>query len=61
MDEIILTPAEKHYLSMKRAQAKYYEKLMGPVEDRKPRGRPRKTVVKVVQGINGLNKILYIE
>lgn len=42
MEEQILTPAEKHYISMKKAQKKYYEKKAGPVENRRPRGRPRK-------------------
>jgi hypothetical protein len=39
-----LTPAEKHYLSMKKAQKKYYEKKAGPPESRRPRGRPKKVV-----------------
>jgi hypothetical protein len=27
---------------MKKAQKKYYEKKAGPIENRRPRGRPRK-------------------
>lgn len=42
MEEKQLTSAEKHYLAMKKAQKKYYEKKAGPAENRRPRGRPRK-------------------
>lgn len=42
MEEHTLTAAEKHYLAMKKAQKKYYEKKAGPVENRRPRGRPKK-------------------
>jgi hypothetical protein len=41
-EERKLTPAEKHYLSMKKAQKKYYEKKAGPQEERRSRGRPKK-------------------
>jgi len=44
MDVKVLTAAEKHYLAMKEAQKRYYEKKAGPKEDRRPRGRPRKAV-----------------
>jgi hypothetical protein len=37
-----LSPAEKHYLAMKKAQKKYYEKKAGAPENRRPRGRPKK-------------------
>lgn len=40
----VLTAAEKHYLAMKEAQKRYYEKKAGPKEDRRPRGRPKKVV-----------------
>lgn len=42
MEEKQLTSAEKHYLAMKKAQKKYYEKKAGPAESRRPRGRPKK-------------------
>ena len=38
-----LTAAEKHYLAMKKAQKKYYEKKKAEfVGERRPRGRPKK-------------------
>ena len=37
-----ITPAEKHYLAMKKAQKKYYEKKMDAKGPRKCRGRPKK-------------------
>jgi hypothetical protein len=37
-----LTPAEKHYLAMKKAQKKYYEKKMDEKGPRRGKGRPRK-------------------
>lgn len=40
--ETILSAADKHYLAMKKAQKKYYEKKAGPLENRRPRGRPKK-------------------
>ncbi len=40
MDE--QTPAQKHYESMKKAQAAYYKRLH---PNPKPRGRPRKVKV----------------
>ena len=39
----VLTPAEKHYAAVRRAQKKYYEKMkaLRPA-DRRPPGRPKK-------------------
>ena len=40
-----LSPAEKHYLAMKKAQKKYYEKKMNEKGPRRGRGRPKKEKV----------------
>lgn len=42
METVELTPAEKHYQAMKKAQKKYYEKKMDAKGPRKGRGRPKK-------------------
>lgn len=43
MDQARMDAAVKHYEAMRRAQKKYYEKKAGPKEERRPRGRPKKT------------------
>jgi N-acetylneuraminic acid mutarotase len=42
--EIKLTVAERHYQQVKEAKKRYYEKKKAenPVENRRPRGRPKK-------------------
>jgi len=40
-----MTPAERHYQNMKKAQKKYYNKKMNEKGPRRPVGRPRKVVV----------------
>ena len=49
MDEQKLTPAEKHYQALRKAQKKYYEKKQNERaeaegRERRPRGRPRGVV-----------------
>ena len=39
--------AIRHYEALKRAQQRYYDKKAGAVENRRPRGRPRKVVAPV--------------
>lgn len=41
-DPVVVAAALKHYEAMRRAQKKYYDKKAGPVESRRPRGRPKK-------------------
>ena len=43
MDQARMDAAVKHYEAMRRAQKKYYEKKAGPKDERRPRGRPKKT------------------
>lgn len=47
MEDKELTPAEKHYLAMKKAQKKYYEKKMDEKGPRRGKGRPRKEKTEV--------------
>ena len=42
-----LSPAEKHYLSLKQAKKRYYEKKMNEKGPRKSKGRPKKLPVEV--------------
>ena len=44
MEQKQLSAAERHYQSVKEAKKRYYEKKKNevPVENRRPRGRPRK-------------------
>lgn len=41
-DQTKVSAAEKHYQRLKEAKKRYYEKKAGPVENRRPRGRPKK-------------------
>lgn len=54
-DPKIVAAALKRYDALRRAQKKYYEKKAGPVESRRPRGRPKKGVAE--GGSNGLENI----
>lgn len=44
-----LDAALRHYDAMRRAQHKYYEKKMGPKDQRRPRGRPKKVAEDIKQ------------
>lgn len=50
-DPKIVAAALKRYDALRRAQKKYYEKKAGPVESRRPRGRPKKGTEGVVGGV----------
>lgn len=40
--QVNVEAALRHYVAMRAAQKRYYEKKAGPKEQRRPRGRPRK-------------------
>lgn len=42
LEEIKNSPAVRHYKQLVSAQTAYYNRKAGPVENRRPRGRPRK-------------------
>lgn len=60
-DAKTLASAMKHYEALKRAQKKYYDKKAGPVESRRPRGRPKKSVAGGEGEMNGLENNVDIE
>jgi hypothetical protein len=42
LEELKASPAIRHYKQLTDAQTAYYNRKAGPVESRRPRGRPKK-------------------
>lgn len=56
--QVNVEAALRHYTALRAAQKRYYDKKMGPKEERRPRGRPRKVAAEGSVETSGKNECI---